>query len=333
MLKALGAEGPLIRDTYLVQIALLAALGVAIGLAVGAAAPLAIGALAKDRLPIPALFAVYPLPLIKAGAFGLLSAAAFFPGAAGSGPARRAAPAALFRRDLSARAGFCIETVGAVLAGLGLAALDDPGPPPTPLTAAAMIGGVAVSLAILWGLGRLAVWLAGRWRGLARGAVRLGLANLAGPRSAARTATPAIGLGVALLSAVVLIQSSLLAEVREVAPKSAPAVVFTEIPADRAAAFDAAVRTATGPLTPDRYLRLPFATGRITALSGRPVDRHTIAPDQRWAFDSDHQPSGPGLLEGPYVARQSRQGFIGGRPPMPGRLWSHSTARSPARLA
>ena len=284
VLKALGAEGPLIRDTYLVQIALLAALGVAIGLAVGAAAPLAIGALARDKLPIPALFAVYPLPLIKAGAFGLLSAAAF--SLEPLARARRAPPAALFRRDLTARAGFCVETVGAVLAGLGLAALTIL-TAPTPLTAAAMIGGVAVSLAILWGLGRLAVWLAGRWRGVARGPVRLGLANLAGPRSAARTATPAIGLGVALLSAVVLIQSSLLAEVREVAPKSAPAVVFTEIPADRAAAFDAAVRAATGPLTPGRYLRLPFATGRITALNGRPVDRRAIAPDQRWAFDRD----------------------------------------------
>ena len=34
-----------------------------------------------------------------------------------------------------------------------------------------------------------------RLRGRTRGAVRIGLANLAGPRSAARTAAPAIGLG------------------------------------------------------------------------------------------------------------------------------------------
>ena len=46
-----------------------------------------------------------------------------------------------------------------------------------------------------------------------RGPARIGLANLAGPHSAARTAAPAIGLGVALLAAVVLIQSSLIAEV------------------------------------------------------------------------------------------------------------------------
>lgn len=284
VLKALGAEGSLIRDVYLIQIALLAALGVAIGLGVGAVAPLAIGWMAHGQLPIPALFAVYPAPLIKAGLFGLLSAAAF--SLEPLARARATPPAALLRREAAGRAGFGPEMVGAVLAGLGLAGLAVVAAP-TPTTAWAMIAGIAASLAILWALGRGAVWLAARWRGLGRGAIRLGLGNLAGPRSAARTATPAIGLGVALLSAVMLIQSSLLAQVREVAPKSAPAVVFTEIPSDRVAAFDAAVATFAGPLTGERYLRLPFATGRITALKGAPVDPHAIAEDQRWAFDND----------------------------------------------
>ena len=102
-----------------------------------------------------------------------------------------------------------------------------------------------------------------------------------------------------------LIQSSLLAEVRDVAPKSAPAVVFTEIPAGQASAFDAAVAAAIGPLSPERYLRMPFATGRIIALKGAPVDRHAIAADQRWAFDNDislsalgAQPPGAAVVQG-----------------------------------
>jgi len=284
VLKALGAEGPLIRDVYLIQIGLLATLGVAIGLAIGAATPLLLGLIAKDQLPIPALFAVYPAPLLKAGLFGLLSAAAF--SLEPLGRARGTPPASLFRRDLSGRAGLGLETVGAMLAGLGLAALTLL-TAPTVLTAAVMIAGVTVSLGLLWLLGRLAVWAAGRARGLARGALKLGLANLAGPRSAARTATPAIGLGIALLSAVVLIQSSLLAEVGAVAPRTAPAVVFTEIPADRAGAFDAEVAAAMGPLSPDRYQRFPFATGRITAVKGRPVDRKAIGEGHRWAYDND----------------------------------------------
>jgi putative ABC transport system permease protein len=284
-LKALGADGALVRNTYLVQVGVLAALGVAIGLAVGAAAPLALGALVKNNLPVPALFAVYPWPLVKAGGFGLLSAAAF--SLAPLARARATPPASLFRSDLAARVKLGPELVGAVLAGAGLAALAILGAP-TRLAAAGMIGGVAAAFVLLWLIGWGAATLAGRRRGGAQGPLRIALANLAGPRSAARTAAPAIGLGVALLSAVVLIQSSLLAEVSEVAPRTAPALVFTDIPGDQARAFDRTLAAAfAAPLSRDTYLRAPFVTGRITAVRGSPVVRSRIRASERWAFDND----------------------------------------------
>jgi putative ABC transport system permease protein len=134
----------------------------------------------------------------------------------------------------------------------------------------------------------------------------MGLANLAGPGSAARTAAPAIGLGVALLAAVVLIQSSLLRQVAEVAPRTAPALVFTEIPGERAAAFDAVVRRAfAAPLTKDNYLRAPFVTGRIIRVRGQTIDRSRIAQGDRWAYDNDitmsaigPRPDNPQIVEG-----------------------------------
>lgn len=284
VLKALGADGALIRNLYLIQISLLAALGVAIGLVVGAAAPLILGRFAGSSLPIPALFAVYPLPLAKAGLFGLLAAAAF--SLVPLARARRTPPSALFRRSLGGRVPLGLETLGAALAGAGLAALAV-ATAPTPMAAAIMIAGVAVSFALLWALGRAAAWGAGKVRRLVGGPARLGLANLAGPRSAARTASPAIGLGVALLACVVLIQSALLAQITTTAPRTAPAMVFTEIPGAQAAAFDAEVAQAMGPLTPETYLRLPFVTGRISGLKGQPVDKDRIKPGQRWAFDND----------------------------------------------
>ena len=302
VLKALGAEGSLIRDVYLIQIGLLAALGVTLGLILGAAAPLLLGLIAKSQLPVPALFAVYPWPLAKAGAFGLLSAAAI--SLEPLARARATTPASLLRQTLSPRWRPSLETAGAVLAGLGLAGLAIAAAP-APLVAVAMIGGVAVALGLLWLLGWAAVEAAKRLRRGTHGALRLGLANLAGPRSAARTASPAIGLGVTLLSTVILIQSSLLDQVRAVAPKSAPAVVFTEIPTGREAAFDQAVAAAIGPLSEDRYQRFAFVTGRITALRGRPLRREAIRQDQRWAYDNDlslsaigPQPRDAGLTAG-----------------------------------
>ncbi|MFN3513384.1 MAG: ABC transporter permease [Phenylobacterium sp.] len=302
-LKALGAEGALIRNLYLVQIGVLALAGVAIGLTAGAAAPFLIAGLIPEDLPVPALFSVYPEPLMRAGAFGLLSAAAF--SLAPLARARATPPASLFRRDMRGRLGLGVETAGAALAAAALAVLAV-ATAPTPLAAGAMIGGVAVAFGLLFALGLAAARAAGTLRTRTRGAVRIGLANLAGPRSAARTAAPAIGLGVALLAAVVLIQSSLLRQVAEVAPRTAPAVVFTEIPGARAEGFDAAVAAAFGrTLGRDDYLRAPMLTGRIVRRNGEPVDRETIPERERWAYDNDisisavgAEPPGAGVVEG-----------------------------------
>ena len=302
-LKALGAEGQLVRDVYLIQIALLAALGVGIGLAVGAMAPLVMGVLVRDKLPIPALFAVYPWPLVKAAGFGFLSAAAF--SLAPLGRARSTPPASLFRSDLSGAFKIGPEIVGSALAAAGLAAMAVV-TAPTQIAALIMIAGVAVSFGLLWALGWGSAWLAGRARSGARGPLRIGLANLAGPHSAARTASPAIGLGVALLAAVELIQSALLNQVSEVAPRTAPALVFTDVPGERTAQFDAAVARAFGqPLTAKTYLREPFVSGRIVKVRGQPVDVNRIPKQDRWAYDSDismsaigPEPEASGVLEG-----------------------------------
>ncbi len=283
-LKALGASGVLIRDIYLIQIGVLALLGVGIGLAIGAVTPLIIGALAAEQLPVPALFAVYPEPLVRAAAFGVLAAAAFslWPLAR----ARTTPPSSLFRKEMSGRPTLSLETALAVAAALGLAGLAIL-TAPSRWAAAGLIGGAAGAFLALSLLGLAAAWGAGRVRRFARGSVRLGLANLAGPRSAARTATPAIGLGVALLSAIVLIQSSLLAQVSVVAPRTAPSLVFTEIPGERVAAFDAVINEALSEPGIDRYNRLPLITGRITRLKGQPVDIEAIERGERWAFDED----------------------------------------------
>ncbi len=303
VLKTLGADGALVRNVYLIQIGLLATLGVAIGVALGAATPLAVGEWAKDRLPVPALFALYPWALAKAAAFGLLSAAAFclIPLAR----ARATPPSALFRHDLSRRPALGLEAVVAGVAALALGALAVV-TAPTPLAAAVMIAGVALAFALLWLLGAGAALAAGGLRRAAWGWLRIGLANLAGPRSAARTATPAIGLGVALLAAVVLVQSSLLAQVTRVAPRTAPALVFTGIPAGRGVDFDAALARAFGRrLTAKDYLRAPFATGRIVRVRGRAVEHGRINTADRWAYDNDislsaigPQPAGAGITAG-----------------------------------
>lgn len=284
VLKALGAEGPLVRDMFLIRIALLSALGIVIGTLAGAATPLALGALYKDQLAVPALFGVYPAPLFKAALFGALAAAAF--SLAPLARARATAPSSLFRRELATALPLGPEIVLAALAAAGLAAVSV-ATAPTPALAGGMVAAIALAYAILWLLGRGAVALAARLRRFTRGAARMGLANLAGPASAARTVSPSIGLGVALLTVVFLLQSTLLAEVRDAAPNAAPALVLTQVRESQGGELDRIVAGAIGSLEPDRYRRMPMATGRIVAIRGAPVRPETIAREGRWAFDQD----------------------------------------------
>ncbi|MDB5437673.1 MAG: oxidoreductase, partial [Caulobacteraceae bacterium] len=285
MLKALGASGALVRNIYLIQIVLLALLGVLIGLVIGALAPMALGLWVGKSLPVPALFGIYPAPLLRAGVFGVLAALAF--SLAPLARARATSPASLLRKDLPLKMGLSLEAVGAALCAIGLAAMALV-TAPTPLAAALMIAGVALAFGLLWLVGLLAVWLARPLRARARGVWRIGLANFTGPGSAARTAAPAIGLGVAFLSTIVLVQSSLLHEVRIAAPATAPSVVFTDIPSGQGPAFDAVVAKAIGrPLDPGLYLREPFTTGRVTAVNG-----NAIAPPDRGGGRGPRRPPG-----------------------------------------
>ncbi len=286
--RALGASGALVRDQHLVELAAVTALGVVIGLAIGAAVPPLIGAALARAFPdlrAPSLVALYPQPLLRASAFGCLTALTFaLPPLAAI---RRTPPSALLRGEAPRAPGLSIETTLALLAGAGLIALAVRVAPDRSAAAIA-IGSVILAFGLLWLLGwGLAVALGGarRW---ARGPARLGLAQLAGRPAVARDTAAALGLGVALLSAVILIQSGLIAEVRTAAPKTAPSVVFTGIPEAKAAAFDDLVAEALGhPPSDAEYQRFPYLTGRLVAARGRPVDRERIAPPDRWAWDSD----------------------------------------------
>ena len=144
--------------------------------------------------------------------------------------------------------------------------------------------------------------IAGAVGGLATGYVLWLLAISLGDNATAGQWGPLV-----LLASVVLIQSSLLKQVSEVAPKTAPALVFTEIAGDQAPAFDAAVSAAFGrPLDSSMYLRAPFITGRIVRVRGAPIDPKSVKQSERWAYDNDISMSALG-------PRPADAGIVAGR--------------------
>lgn len=278
-LKCLGASGRVIFMAYLIELLLLGLVGIALGLAIGAAAPWAIVALAGDKLPVAARLALYPRPLGLAALFGALVAVAFslWPLAR----ARGVPAAALFRAAilglegrLGWRDGLATLIVGVALAALAIGTADDA------LLASWFVAGVLAAL-VLFRLASAGVMvLARRLRAIRWPTLRLAVANLHRPGAATPSVVLSLGLGLTVLVAVALVESSLGRDVTERLPAQAPSTFFIDIQPDQVAGFeDLATRTPgiTG------LERVPNLRARIVKLNGIPVDQAPIDPGALWA--------------------------------------------------
>ncbi len=300
-LKCLGASSRLIYAVYLLQILALALVGIAIGLAIGAAAPWLVDALAADKLPVALGLGLYPLPLAVATGFGLLTALGFslWPLA----QARQVSAASLFRalvdgirRRIRPGDWLALGVSAALLAALTVGTADDR------RLAGWFLVAVAVSLASFRfaGLGVMAVakrigrprlpWL------------RLAIANLYRPGAPTPSVVLSMGLGLTVLVAVALVESSLAHEVSERLPAEAPSYFFIDIQPDQVAPFEALVKAAPGA----SHLELvPSLRARVTQLNGVPADQARTEPDVRWILQSERGltytgtvPKGSHLVEG-----------------------------------
>ncbi len=281
-LKAFGADGGTIRAAYATQLAVLAGAGALAGIALGALSPWIVDAIAGDDIPLPMVLGIYPIALLKAFVLTLLAAAMF--ATPPLGRARTTPPAALFRRD-SGEAGQRtpwterLVAFGAALLLLAIAMAGSQRPP----VVLGLLVGAAVAYAILIGVAVLVKRLAHRAARHARGKMRLILSNLGGPGSLAPIVAPALGLGLCLLTLIIVIQSNLLGQLTETAPSEAPSVFFRQIAERDTEAFDALMEEQ-GIDTTDHlaYRRAPVLLGRVITIDGEKLDEQAVPMEERW---------------------------------------------------
>jgi putative ABC transport system permease protein len=300
-LKCLGAPGALIFRVYLLQVAALALGGIGLGLVAGAALPAALVGLFGELLPVPLKAGVYPAPLALAALYGLLVGLAFalWPLAR----AREVAPAGLFR-DLVAparrwpRPHYVAATalLFAALAAIAVVTTDER------RFALGFVAGAAASFLLLAGAARGLMALARRLGRPRVAALRVALANLHRPGAATVSVVLSLGLGLALLVAIALIQGNLVRQVAERLPGEAPAFFFIDIQPDQAAEFERVARTVPGVGAVER---VPALRGRITRVAGVPADEAPVSPDRRWVLRGDRAltyaarlPRGTRIVEG-----------------------------------
>ncbi len=282
-LKCLGAPGRLIFRVYLIQILILAVLGIAAGLAVGLAAPLIVDSLVGDALGWRAGTGIYPVALLLAAGFGGLTALTF-----SLWPLARAqaiAPAALFRDlvlpargALPARARLLIVISALLLAGLAVWSASDKA------VALWFVAGALGALALFRLAAQAVVATARRLPRPRRPGLRLVLANLHRPGAPTASVVLSLGLGLTVLVAIALIEGNLARQIDRSLPEEAPAFYFIDIQPDQVEDFERIVSNQAGVRD---LRRVPMLRGRITRIKGQPPEAYDVPSNLAWVFRGD----------------------------------------------
>lgn len=300
-LKTLGAGGGLIFRIYLIQVALLAGLGLAIGLVLGAGLPLLAAPLIEAALPFPAEIGVSPRALLEAAFYGAVAALLFtlLPLAR----TETIRPAALYRGGEGTRAWPRLRWLVAMLALAALligAATALSGMPDLALGTAGGVLGALVLLALsAWGL-RLGARRLARAR-LVQGRVglRAALAAIGGPRSDALPVILSLGLGLSVLAAVGQIDWNLRRAIDQDLPTRAPAFFFVDIQNDQIGPF-LDLMTANPAVTATESA--PMLRGVITQINGRPAREvagdHWVVRGDRGITYAETPPAGTTITAG-----------------------------------
>ena len=290
--KCVGAPGSFVFWLYLMQILLLAGLGVAIGLVLGALLPFAAGAALSGVLPVQVIAGIYPGELALGLVYGLLTALAFalWP----LGRAHDVPPTALFRDEIGTgvrlpRRRYVTAAVLTVLLLAGLAVLLSY----ERRIALIYVCAAAASFILLFAVGRGVMALArhmprfgaisGRAAALAT-EWRLALGNIHRPGALTPSVTLSLGLGLTLLVALTLIDGNLRRELTTRIAGDAPSFFFLDIQSDQMPVFrDLIAREAPKA----ELVTAPMLRGRLVKLNGVPTSQVQPAPDAAWVLRGD----------------------------------------------
>lgn len=284
-LKCLGAPASLIFRVYFIEVMILAGIAIAVGLVVGNGLPLLLAGPLEALLPVKLEISVYPLPLLLAAAFGLLTVLAFSLWALGA--AREVPPALLFRSTVAPvearpRREYLVATALCAAALAALAVFTAADRYMAGLFVAAVIG----TFALFQG-GAIAITRTARMaskRGTRRAVLRFALANLHRPGAPVGRIVLSLGLGATVLVTIALLEGNLDRQLREQLPEQAPSFFFIDILPNQVADFDAAVKAVPGAAGLERT---PMLRGRIARINNVPVAEAAVAANVRWALDNE----------------------------------------------
>jgi putative ABC transport system permease protein len=281
--KSLGATSRTILWTHLLQVLMIAMIGIVVGIGLGFLIPVSLIGLFGDALPIKADLAITPRSVVTAIAYGLLVSLLFalWP----LGRAEQVRAGVLFRDEVAPervwpRRHIFALTLGAGLALVGLAVLSSE----ARLLALYYCLGVVGVFAVFLALGSAVAWGARRVAKPRRPELALAIGNLGAPGGLTRSVVLSLGAGLSLLVTVALVDRSIVAELTDRLPEQSPNYFVLDIKRSEIEAFHALV-AREAPLA--KIEEAPMLRGRMVRLGDRPVEQVKAAPEAQWVLTGD----------------------------------------------
>ncbi|MEM9677964.1 MAG: ABC transporter permease [Pseudomonadota bacterium] len=281
--KSLGAPAWFVFAVYIMQILLLASLGIVIGLIIGGTLPIIAQWALQGIIPVGSASAFQPSAMFSAIAYGVLTALAFalWP----LGQARDVPATALFRsgsRDDAGwpRASYQIATAVVVLALMALA-IYQAGDQRIAFT---FVGGIAFSFILLRLVARLIQWIAKKAPQVRSTPLRLAIGNIHRPGALTPSVVLSLGLGLALLVSLALIDTNLRQQISGNLPQKAPDFFFVDIQSAEYEAFEKKVAE----IAPEGTVETsPMLRGRIVSINDVPAAQIQAKESGRWVLRGD----------------------------------------------
>ncbi|VTZ22293.1 Glycosyl transferase family 1 [Methylocella tundrae] len=300
-LKSLGASGAAAFAMMLTEVMLVACLGIAFGALIGAAMPFiavwGFGAL----LPFPLVPSIHPSAIGEGALYGFLTALSFSVGPLGvvhDVPAQ-----AIFRESVEPlrawpRPRYISLTLAAACALVAAALLFS-----SDRKLALIYLGATLAAFVLLRLVALAIMFFARKLPHPRNvALRLAIGNIHRPGALTASVVLSLGLGLALLVTLALIDGNLRGELKAGNAGTAPSFFFLDVQGAEAGAFTQFLKERA----PDGKIELvPMLRGRIVKLNGLSTDLARPKESAAWALRGDRGvtfadslPAGSTLVKG-----------------------------------
>ncbi len=283
ILKAIGATGTSVVMLALVEFLIVAAIGAVAGAALGAAIPFAVDWLFGALSPIPLAPSVDPDVILLGLVYGLLTALAF-----SIPPLSRAhdLPVATLIRDLAEerrgwpRKRYLAASGLAGVALIGLAVATSP-----QQSVAATVAGATLAAFVVLRIVALAIAFLARKAPASRLIeMRMALAAIHRPGALTSSVVMSLGLGLAALVALTLIDFNMRAELRQAEPGVTPSFFFLDVRSKDVGAFLAFLkREAPGV----KISETPMLRGRFVKIGDKPVEAVKPRDDVAWALAGD----------------------------------------------